>query len=147
MAPEPIHRDLAQHPRPNSGEEVHGPKVSRRADLEGNTAPQEWAQAGRGQEREEGNGTQKPTDKSKSDISNKKAEVIAMLRRAKVRRSTRLWRRPVQKLTVRGFVSILGSKGGLSIGSSKNAAGAAFLRLCSKTPKRRISEMFRRLTG
>ena len=28
-----------------------------------------------------------------------------------------------QKHTVRGFVSILGSKGGLSIESSKNAAG------------------------
>jgi hypothetical protein len=59
-----------------------------------------------------------------SDRSNKKAEVIAMMTRgrgatlAEIMEATG-W----QKHTVRGFVSILGSKGGQSIESSKNAAG------------------------
>jgi hypothetical protein len=35
-----------------------------------------------------------------------------------------------QKHTVRGFVSILGSKGGEKIESSKNAAGDRSYRLC-----------------
>ena len=54
---------------------------------------------------------QKPTDKSKSDSSNKEAEVIAMMKRAKgatlgeIMEATQ-W----QKHTVRGFVSILGSR-------------------------------------
>jgi hypothetical protein len=56
--------------------------------------------------------------------SNKKAEVIAMMERTKgatlgeIMEATG-W----QKHTVRGFVSILGSKGGHSIESSKNSAG------------------------
>jgi hypothetical protein len=56
--------------------------------------------------------------------SNKKAEVVAMMKRAKgvtldeIRQITG-W----QRHTVRGFVSILGSKGGLKIDSAKNAAG------------------------
>jgi hypothetical protein len=59
-----------------------------------------------------------------SERSNKKAEVVAMMRRAKGATLTEImeatgW----QKHTVRGFVSILGSKGGQSIESSKNAAG------------------------
>lgn len=59
-----------------------------------------------------------------SDRSNKKAEVIAMMRRSKGATLAEImeatgW----QKHTVRGFVSILGSKGGQSIESSKNAAG------------------------
>ncbi|HYM87405.1 MAG TPA: DUF3489 domain-containing protein [Pseudoxanthomonas sp.] len=59
-----------------------------------------------------------------SDRGNKKAEVIAMMKRAtgatlaEIMQATG-W----QKHTIRGFVSILGSKGGLSIESSKNAAG------------------------
>ena len=56
--------------------------------------------------------------------SNKKAEVIAMMKRAKGATLAEImeatgW----QKHTVRGFVSILGSKGGEKIDSSKNAAG------------------------
>jgi hypothetical protein len=56
--------------------------------------------------------------------SNKKAEVIAMMKRAKGATldeimTTTGW----QKHTVRGFVSILGSKGGEKIESSKNASG------------------------
>ncbi len=56
--------------------------------------------------------------------TNKKAEVIAMMKRAKGATLAEIveatgW----QKHTVRGFVSILGSKGGQKIESSKNAAG------------------------
>jgi Protein of unknown function (DUF3489) len=66
----------------------------------------------------------KPTGDKVSDRSNKKAEVIAMMKRAKGATLAEIieatgW----QKHTVRGFVSILGSKGGQSIESSKNAAG------------------------
>jgi hypothetical protein len=62
--------------------------------------------------------------KPKADRTNKKAEVIAMMKRAKgatlpeITKATG-W----QAHTVRGFVSILGSKGGEEIESSKNAAG------------------------
>ena len=59
-----------------------------------------------------------------SDRTNKKAEVIAMMKRAKGATlaeimATTGW----QRHTVRGFVSILGSKGGEKIESSKNTAG------------------------
>jgi hypothetical protein len=55
---------------------------------------------------------------------NKKTEVIAMMKRAKGATLPEImeatgW----QKDTVRGFVSILGSKGGETIESSKNTAG------------------------
>jgi hypothetical protein len=64
---------------------------------------------------------QKGTDESRS---NKKAEVIALMKRAKgvtlaeIMESTG-W----LKHTVRGFASLLGSKGGLKIESTKNVAG------------------------
>jgi hypothetical protein len=56
--------------------------------------------------------------------TNKKAEVVAMMKRAKGATLAEIveatgW----QKHTVRGFVSILGNKGGQKIESSKNAAG------------------------
>ena len=59
-----------------------------------------------------------------SDRTNKKAEVIAMMKRAKGATLGEImaatgW----QRHTVRGFVSILGSKGGEKIESSKNADG------------------------
>jgi len=62
--------------------------------------------------------------------SNKKAEVIAMMRRAKGATlaeimETTSW----QAHTVRGFVSILGSKGGEKVESSKNAAGERSYRI------------------
>ena len=62
--------------------------------------------------------------KPAAERANKKAEVIAMMKRAKGATLAEIvnatgW----QKHTVRGFVSILGSKGGEKIESSKNAAG------------------------
>jgi len=68
--------------------------------------------------------TAKAPSKAKADGTNKKAEVIAMMKRAKGATLAEImettgW----QKHTVRGFVSILGSKGGEKIESSKNAAG------------------------
>src|SRR5260370_28615859 len=56
--------------------------------------------------------------------SNKKAEVIAMMKRAKGATLAQIMERTGwQAHTVRGFVSILGSKGGEKTESSKNAAG------------------------
>jgi hypothetical protein len=68
--------------------------------------------------------TKKAAAKPKADRTNKKAEVIAMMKRAKGATLAEIvkatgW----QQHTVRGFVSILGSKGGEKIESSKNAAG------------------------
>ena len=66
----------------------------------------------------------KQATKPKSDRANKKADVIALMKCAKgatlaeIMAATK-W----QAHTVRGFVSILGSKGGEKIESSKNAAG------------------------
>jgi hypothetical protein len=67
---------------------------------------------------------QKTPAKPNVERANKKAEVIAMMKRAKgatlaeIMSSTK-W----QAHTVRGFVSILGKKGAEKIESSKNAAG------------------------
>jgi hypothetical protein len=62
--------------------------------------------------------------------SNKKAEIIQMMRRAKGATLPEImeatgW----QKHTVRGFVSILGGKGGEKIESSKNTDGARAYRI------------------
>ena len=62
--------------------------------------------------------------------SNKKAEVIAMMKCAKGATLAQIadatgW----QKHTIRGFVSLLGSKGGEKIESSKNAAGERTYRI------------------
>ena len=62
--------------------------------------------------------------KASGDRTNKKAEVIAMMKRAKGATLPEImeatgW----QAHTVRGFVSILGSKGGQTIESSKDASG------------------------
>jgi|ERR1700693_6154629 len=66
----------------------------------------------------------KPAPKPKVDRANKKAEVIALMKRTKGATLAEImaateW----QAHAVRGFVSILGSKGGEEIESSKNAAG------------------------
>jgi hypothetical protein len=62
--------------------------------------------------------------KPKADRTNKKAEVIAMMKRAKGATLPEIMKATSwQAHTVRGFVSILGSKGGEPIESSKNVAG------------------------
>jgi hypothetical protein len=66
----------------------------------------------------------KPARKPTADGTNKKAEVIAMMKRAKGATLPEIMKATGwQPHTVRGFVSILGSKGGETIESSKNAAG------------------------
>jgi Protein of unknown function (DUF3489) len=72
----------------------------------------------------------KPAGKPNTERANKKAEVIAMMKRSKgatldeIMAATK-W----QAHTVRGFVSILGSKGGHKIESSKNADGERSYRI------------------
>jgi len=66
----------------------------------------------------------KAVAKRVAERSNKKAEVVVLMKRAKGATLTEIveatgW----QKHTVRGFVSILGSKGGEKIESSNNASG------------------------
>jgi hypothetical protein len=66
----------------------------------------------------------KPASKRKAERANTKAEVIALLKRAKGATLAEIvaatkW----QAHTVRGFVSILGSNGGQKIESSKSADG------------------------
>jgi hypothetical protein len=66
----------------------------------------------------------KSASKPKTDGTNKKAEVIAMMKRAKGATLAEIMKATGwQPHTVRGFVSILGSKGGEKIDSSKNAVG------------------------
>jgi hypothetical protein len=66
----------------------------------------------------------KAAAKPKMDRANKKAEVMAMMKRAKGATLPEIMKATGwQAHTVRGFVSILGSKGGEKIESSKNAAG------------------------
>ena len=68
--------------------------------------------------------TKKAAAKPPAERSNKKAEVIAMMKRAKGATLTEIMELTAwQKHTVRGFVSILGSKGVEKVESSKNAAG------------------------
>ena len=65
-----------------------------------------------------------------SGRSNKKAEVIALMKRAKgVALAEIIEATGWQPHTVRGFVSILGSKGGEKIESAKNAAGERTYRI------------------
>ena len=66
----------------------------------------------------------KPASKPRADRTNKKAQVIAMMKRAKGATLPEIMKATGwQPHTVRGFVSILGSKGGEKIESSKNASG------------------------
>jgi hypothetical protein len=68
-------------------------------------------------------------DATKSRI-NKKSEVIFLMRRAKGATLAEITEQTGwQKHTVRGFVSLLGSKGGLRIESSKNSAGERSYRI------------------
>lgn len=72
----------------------------------------------------------KDAKRGAEERSNKKAEVVTMMKRAngatlaEIMESTG-W----QAHTVRGFVSILGSKGGEKVESSKNAKGARTYRI------------------
>ena len=74
--------------------------------------------------------SKKAVNKPRADRTNKKAEVIAMMKRtqgvtmAEIMEATG-W----QAHTVRGFVSILGSKGGEKIESTKNPAGERTYRI------------------
>ena len=68
--------------------------------------------------------------KPAAERSNKKAEVIALMKRAKGATLDEIvaatgW----QKHTVRGFVSILGSKGGENVESSKSEKGERSYRI------------------
>ena len=66
----------------------------------------------------------RPASRPTADRANKKAEVIALMKRAKgVTLAEIMAVTKWQAHTVRGFVSILGSKGGEKIESSKGAAG------------------------
>jgi hypothetical protein len=74
--------------------------------------------------------TKNSSDKPAAERSNKKAEVIAMMKRAKgVTLAAIVAATGWQKHTVRGFVSILGNKGGEKIESSKNTAGERTYRI------------------
>jgi len=69
-------------------------------------------------------GAKKPASKPKAERANKKAEVIALMKRAKGATLAEIMKETGwQAHTVRGFVSILGSKGGEKIESSKSADG------------------------
>jgi hypothetical protein len=66
-------------------------------------------------------GRAKKAAKPKADRTNKKAEVIALLKRAKGTTLAEIMKATGwQPHTVRGFVSILGKKGGDKIESSKS---------------------------
>src|ERR1700683_3995776 len=65
-----------------------------------------------------------PASRPTADRANKKAEVIALMKRAKgVTLAEIMAATKWQAHTVRGFVSILGSKGGAQIESSNDAPG------------------------
>jgi len=68
--------------------------------------------------------------KPKAERANKKTAVIAMMKRAKGASLAEIMKATGwQPHTVRGFVSILGSKGGEKVESSKNDAGERTYRI------------------
>jgi Protein of unknown function (DUF3489) len=75
-------------------------------------------------------GTKKPTAKPKAGRANKKAEVIALMQRTKGATLAEIMNETGwQAHTVRGFVSILGSKGGQKIESSRSESGERTYRI------------------
>src|ERR1700736_1000347 len=95
---------------------------------ESETKPKKPAKGAKAAKKTEATKKAKPAKKAAArpagERSNKKAEVIAIMKRAKGATLPEIieatgW----QKHTVRGFVSILGSKCGETIESSKNSAG------------------------
>jgi Protein of unknown function (DUF3489) len=75
-------------------------------------------------------------DRAEKDRSNKKAEVIALMRRGKGATLGEIMKETAwQAHTVRGFVSILASKGGYKIESSKNADGEGTSALAANRPR------------
>ena len=86
--------------------------------------------ASRAKKASKGGRKAKSAEKPKSDRSNKKAEVIAMMKRAKGATLPEIMEATGWLAhTTRAFVSILGSKGGEKIESSKNAAGERTYRI------------------
>ena len=72
----------------------------------------------------------KPAGKAKAERANKKAQVIAMMQRAKGITLPEIMKETGwQAHTVRGFVSILGSKGGHKVESSKSDSGERTYRI------------------
>jgi hypothetical protein len=107
MTTDAIDTESNSKPQPEAAKAKSGCKPTKKAKTAKKVAP-----------------AKKAARKPKSDRTNKKAEVIAMMQRAKGATldeivKTTDW----QRHTVRGFISILGSKGGHKIESSKNAAG------------------------
>jgi hypothetical protein len=94
--------------------------------------PAKTAKSGKGEKssKRQKKAATKKIGSNDTERSNKKAEVIAMMKRAKgvtlaeITEATG-W----QKHTVRGFVSILGSKGGHNIESTKSASGERTYRI------------------
>jgi len=79
----------------------------------------------------------KKTAGKATERNNKKAEVIEMMKRAKgVTLAEIMQATGWQAHTIRGFVSILGSKGGERIESSKSASGERTYKLCGAPHKR-----------
>jgi len=75
-------------------------------------------------------GRTKRTASAKTDRPNKKAKVTALMKRARGATLAEIMKTMGwQPHTVRGFVSILGSKGGGKIESSKNAEGERTYRI------------------
>jgi Protein of unknown function (DUF3489) len=117
-------QSLAGHVQPPAAEPTKTAKLPKKAKPPKTAKPTKAAKPAK-----KSVSTKQTSDKL-SERSNKKADVTAMMKRAKgvtlaqIMESTG-W----QKHTVRGFVSILGSKGGHTIESTKNSAGERTYRI------------------
>jgi len=83
--------------------------------------------------------TKKAVGKLQPDRTNKKAELVALLKRAKGATLAEIMKATDwQPHTVRGFVSILGKTGGKKIESSKNTDGERSYRIAKVAPHTRF---------